>query len=196
VISATSKIPVSVMPDDRTLIAECLQGRTAAFGELISRYQDRLYNTLLRFLGNNEDARDILQEALLNAYLALENFKGDSQLYTWLYRIAMNTAMTHQRKERVALARKAQRGGAAEEPADHSAFSQPESNMVREEEGQRVQNALAKLSPEHRLVLLLKDMDGQKYEEMAVALDVPIGTIRSRLHRARLELRELLERAD
>jgi RNA polymerase sigma-70 factor (ECF subfamily) len=182
------------MPDDQRLITECLEGRTAAYGELVSRYQDRLYNTLLRFLGNAEDARDVLQDAFLNAYLALENFKGDSQLYTWLYRIAMNTAMTHKRKERVALSRKVHRGDAEEEPPDQSAFNRPESNMVRAEEGQRVQHALAKLSPEHRLVLILKDMDGQKYEEMAESLGVPIGTIRSRLHRARLELRELLER--
>jgi RNA polymerase sigma-70 factor (ECF subfamily) len=189
-----SKFPASVMTDDRKLITECLQGRTEAYGELVSRYQDRLFNTLLRFLGNAEDARDVLQEAFLNAYLALENFKGDSQLYTWLYRIAMNTAMTHKRKERVALSRRVNRSDAAEEPADRSAYNRPESNMVRTEEGQRVQDALAKLSAEHRLVLILKDMDGQKYEEMAAALDVPIGTIRSRLHRARLELRELLER--
>jgi RNA polymerase sigma-70 factor (ECF subfamily) len=182
------------MTDDRRLITECLNGRTAAYGELVSRYQDRLFNTLLRFLGNAEDARDVLQEAFLNAYLALENFKGDSQLYTWLYRIAMNLAMTHKRKERVALSRKVHHGEAADEPADRSAHNRPESNMVRSEEGQRVQDALAKLSPEHRLVLIMKDMDGQKYEEMAAALDVPIGTIRSRLHRARLELRELLER--
>jgi RNA polymerase sigma-70 factor, ECF subfamily len=182
------------MPDDQTLITECLQGRAAAYGELVSRYQDRLFNTLLRFLGNAEDARDVLQEALLNGYLALESFKGESQLYTWLYRIAMNTALSHQRKEKVALARKAGRGASGEEPADRSAYNQPESNMVREEEGRRVQNALARLSPEHRLVLILKDMDGQKYEDMAAALGVPIGTIRSRLHRARLELRELLKR--
>jgi RNA polymerase sigma-70 factor (ECF subfamily) len=194
VISVTSNLAARVMPDDQTLITECLQGRAEAYGELVSRYQDRLYNTLLRFLGNAEDARDVLQEALLNAFLALENFKGESQLYTWLYRIAMNTALTHQRKTRLAFARKAQRGSASEEPADRSVDSQPEANMVREEEGRRVQNALARLSPEHRLVLILKDMDGQKYEDMAVALNVPIGTIRSRLHRARLELRELLER--
>lgn len=173
-----------------------MAGRTAAFGELVSRYQDRLFNTLLRFLGNAEDARDVLQEAFLNAYLALENFKGDSQLYTWLYRIAMNTAMTHKRKERVALSKRVNRGESADEPADQSAYNRPESNMLRSEEGQRVQIALGKLSPEHRLVLILKDMDGQKYEEMAENLGVPIGTVRSRLHRARLELRELLERDD
>ncbi|CAN5588028.1 sigma-70 family RNA polymerase sigma factor [soil metagenome] len=194
VILATSNLAARVMPDDQTLITECLHGRAEAYGELVSRYQDRLFNTLLRFLGNAEDARDVLQEALLNAYLALENFKGESQLYTWLYRIAMNTALTHQRKTRLALARRGHRGHAAEEPADRSADNQPEANMIREEESRRVQKALARLSPEHRLVLILKDMDGQKYEDMAVALDVPIGTIRSRLHRARLELRELLER--
>jgi RNA polymerase sigma-70 factor (ECF subfamily) len=188
-----SNFPASVMTDDQTLITECLAGRKAAFGELVSRHQDRLFNTLLRFLGNAEDARDVLQEALLNAYLALEKFKGDSQLYTWLYRIAMNTAMTHKRKERVALSKRVSRADAAEEPADQSAYNRPESNMLRTEEGERLQNALGKLSPEHRLVLILKDMDGQKYEAMAEALDVPIGTVRSRLHRARLELRELLE---
>jgi RNA polymerase sigma-70 factor, ECF subfamily len=183
-----------VSTDDTRLITECLEGRTAAFGELVSRYQDRLYNAVLRLLNNAEDAQDVVQEAFLNAYQALDRFKGDSQLYTWLYRIAINTAMTLKRKERVALAKQASaRDRDAAELADRSAFNRPDDHMIRTEEERRVQLALQKLSPDHRLALILKDLEGQKYEEMAETLQVPIGTIRSRLHRARMELREILE---
>ncbi|HEV3119751.1 MAG TPA: sigma-70 family RNA polymerase sigma factor [Gemmataceae bacterium] len=182
-------------PDDHRLIAECLQGRTAAFGELVRRYQDRLYNTIVRLVGNAEDAQDVVQDAFVNAYQSLGNFKGDSQFFTWLYRIAVNTAISLKRKQRVVYSL---RGGHAEdggsEPVDNSDFSRPEHALEKTEQERRIQEALNRLSPEHRTVLVLKDIDGQKYEAMAETLGVPIGTIRSRLHRARIELREILER--
>src|SRR5947209_20587471 len=82
----------TVHADDHRLIAECLQGRTAAFGELVRRYQDRLYNTVYRLVDNAEDAHDGVQDAFLNAYPSLDSFKGDALCFTWLYRIAFNTA--------------------------------------------------------------------------------------------------------
>ncbi len=180
--------------DDQRLIAECLAGRTAAFGELVSRYQDRLYNTVYRLVDNAEDAQDVVQDAFLNAYQSLASFKGDSQFFTWLYRIAINTAISLKRKQRVALTIKAGRvGQGAAEPLDASEFSRPEHSMERAEQERQIQSALSRLSAEHRTVLILKDMEGQKYEDMAEILQVPIGTIRSRLHRARIELRELLQ---
>jgi RNA polymerase sigma-70 factor (ECF subfamily) len=187
----------TVSADDHCLIADCLKGNTAAFGVLVRRYQERLYNSIYRLVGNAEDAQDVIQDAFLNAYQSLNGFKGDSQFFTWLYRIAVNTAISHKRKQRVALRIEAGRDGEPGiEPHDPSDFSRPGHALEQAEQGQRIQQALARLSPEHRAVLVLKDMEGQKYETMAEVLQVPIGTIRSRLHRARLELRELLERMD
>lgn len=183
--------------DDQRLIAECLQGNTAAFGVLVRRYQERLYHSVYRLVENAEDAQDVVQDAFLNAYQSLEGFKGDSLFFTWLYRIAMNTAISFKRKHRV-MARM-ETGGNGEpgrEPFDPSEASRPEHALEQAELGARVRQALTRLSPEHRTVLVMKDMEGQKYETMAEVLQVPIGTIRSRLHRARLELRSLLEQSE
>ena len=181
--------------DDHRLIAECLQGDTAAFGVLVRRHQERLYNTAYRLVGNAEDAYDVVQEAFLSAYQSLDSFKGDSLFFTWLYRIAVNTAISLKRKRRAVVSIDAGRNGEQGiEPADPSELSRPGHAMEQAEQGRRIQEALARLSPEHRAVLVMKDMEGQKYETMAEVLQVPIGTIRSRLHRARLELRELLEK--
>jgi len=186
-----------VSDDDLRLIADCLQGDSAAFGELIRRYQDRLYNTVYRLVDNAEDALDVVQEAFLHAYQSLDSFKGDSLFFTWLYRIAVNTAISLKRKRRVVLSIDGTRNGEPlTEPLDPSEVVRPGHNLEQQEQEIRVRRALAKLSPEHRAVLIMKDMEGQKYETMAEVLQVPIGTIRSRLHRARLELREILEREE
>jgi RNA polymerase sigma-70 factor (ECF subfamily) len=186
----------TVSAEDRRLIAECLQGRTAAFEELVRGYQDRLYNTVYRLVDNADDAQDVVQDAFLNAYQSLDSFKGDSRFFTWLYRIAINAAISLKRKRKVALSIHG-RGDHPEvrhEPLDDSEFSRPGHALERADEERRIQAALNKLSPEHRAVLVLKDMEDQKYEAMAKILQVPIGTVRSRLHRARMELRSLLQR--
>jgi RNA polymerase sigma-70 factor (ECF subfamily) len=185
-----------VSADDRRLIAASLRGDTAAFGELVRRYQDRLYNTVYRLLDNAEDAQDVVQEAFLSAYQSLDSFKGDSQFFTWLYRIAVNTAISHRRKQRLGVSLGGRNGDGGVEPLDPSEEGRPGHALERQEEERRVQRALNRLSPEHRTVLVMKEMDGLKYEAMAEVLGVPIGTVRSRLHRARGELRELLERED
>ncbi len=183
--------------DDKPLIAECLQGNTAAFGELVRRYQERLYNSVYRLVGSAEDAQDVVQEAFLNAYQSLDGFKGDARFFTWLYRIAVNTAISHKRKHRTMVPMETQKNGEHSiEPHDPSEASRPEHALEQAEQQRRVRQALDRLSPEHRAVLVMKDLEGQKYETMAEILHVPIGTIRSRLHRARLELRELLEESE
>jgi RNA polymerase sigma-70 factor (ECF subfamily) len=184
-----------VSTDDRRLIAECLRGRTAAFCELAARYQDRLYNTVYRLVDNAQDAEDVVQETFLSAYQSLRSFKGDAQFFTWLYRIAMNTAISLKRKQKATLSIHASVNGEAPiEPPDVSESNRPGHALERREQESRIQRALKQLSPEHRAVLVLKDMEGQKYEAIAEILQVPIGTIRSRLHRARMELRTILSR--
>ena len=183
--------------DDQRLIAECLQGNTAAFGVLVRCYQERLYNSVYRLVENAEDAQDVVQEAFLNAYQSLDGFKGDSLFFTWLYRIAVNTAISLKRKQRATVRIDMGRNGEPLiEPLDPSEESRPGHALEQAEQGRRIREALARLSAEHRAVLVMKDMEGQKYETMAEILQVPIGTIRSRLHRARLELREVLEKSE
>ena len=183
--------------DDHHLIAECLRGNTSAFGVLVRQYQERLYNCVYRLVDNAEDTQDVVQEAFLNAYQSLDGFKGDSLFFTWLYRIAVNTAISLKRKRRVTVRMEMGRNGEQPmEPLDPSDQNRPGHALEQAEESQRVHEALGRLSAEHRTVLVMKDMEGQKYETMAEILQVPIGTIRSRLHRARLELRELLEKSE
>ncbi|MCI0684097.1 MAG: sigma-70 family RNA polymerase sigma factor [Gemmataceae bacterium] len=183
--------------DDHRLVTASLAGDTRAFEALVIRYQDRLFNTVFRLVDNAEDARDVVQEAFLSAYQSLGSFKGDSLFFTWLYRIAINSAISMKRKQRavVRLASGLESGTLAE-PADPSESTRPGRALEMAEEERRVHEALARLSAEHRAVLVLKDMEGRKYEEIAELLDVPIGTVRSRLHRARLDLRDILLQAE
>jgi RNA polymerase sigma-70 factor (ECF subfamily) len=182
-----------VNQDDRRLIADTLAGRTAAYGELVRRYQDRLYNTVVRVVDHADDAHDVVQETFVSAYVSLASFKGESEFYTWLYRIAFNTAVSWRRRRRPMVSLDAGRDpDNPAHPQDCSEESRPGASLERSEEASKLMIALARLSPEHREVLVLKDIDGLKYEEIADVAGIPIGTVRSRIHRARLELRDLL----
>lgn len=184
-------------PDDYSLIADCLKGNPASFGTLISRYQDRLYNTVYRLVDNPDDAADVVQEAFLSAYLSLKHFKGDSQFFTWLYRIAVNAAITHKRRRRHGIQPiKTSDSAPGVEPLDPAASNRPGHAMEMQETERKIHAALQKISPEFRAVLVMKDMEDMKYEEIAEILKVPIGTVRSRLHRARLEFKTMLEREE
>lgn len=180
--------------DDRRLINECVSGRTEAFGELVRRYQDRLYHAVLRTVDQPEDAFDVVQEAFLNAYQSIGSFKGDAEFYTWLYRIAFNAAVSQRRKRRAAVSLDAGRNGEpTADPADDATDTRPGESLERAEDEAKLYDAMKRMSGEHRAVLVMKDIDGLKYEQIAEVLSVPIGTVRSRLHRARLELRTLLD---
>jgi RNA polymerase sigma-70 factor (ECF subfamily) len=186
-----------VSRDDSALIALSVRGDHAAFGELVCRHQDRLFSTVYRLLGNVDDAQDVVQEAFLNAYQSLAGFKGDAQFFTWLYRIAVNLAISQRRKPRLVLHSDAfQPGRTAAEPLDDSEHAQPSRALERDDDERVLQEALNRLTPEHRTVLVLKELEDRKYEEIAEILQVPIGTVRSRLHRARLELRDILHTVD
>jgi len=179
--------------DDAQLIVQALAGQTAAFGQLVQKYQDRLHNTVVHVVGNAEDAKDVVQEAFVQAFLKLESFQGISAFYTWLYRIAFNVAATYHRRrgamrsaEQIALA-----GGHLRNSV--SATDGPSERLESEERCRQVRYAISQLAEEYRVVLVLREMDGCCYETIAEILDLPVGTVRSRLHRARMQLREQLK---
>jgi RNA polymerase sigma-70 factor (ECF subfamily) len=181
--------------DDLSLVEACRGGQTEAFGALVRRYQERLYPTIVRLIGSSEDAEDVLQDTFVRAFERLDQFHGDSSFYTWLYRIAINLALSGYRRRRVRGSLKRSRMWSApvsSEPADVSSESDPTISLERAEREKIVERALEKLGPEHRAVVILKDFDGHRYEEISAILGVPVGTVRSRLHRARCELRDLL----
>lgn len=177
--------------DDLVLVERTLSGDTRAFEELVLRYQDRLYNAVVHTVGCADEARDIVQEAFLSAYSKLASFQGNASFYTWLYRIGFNASISFRRKRRPILSVDPQRDEQGIEPVDR--HESPEAPMQRAERVAQVQQALQQLSEEHRRILVLREMDGHDYEAISDMLDLPIGTVRSRLHRARLQLKEALE---
>ena len=178
---------------DAELIAESLRGQTEAFGQLVVRFQNRLFHSLCSMLGSVEDARDVAQDTFVQAFQKLHTFRGQSAFYSWLFRIALNTAASHRRKrQRVLVSIEAAREQAGVELPDMHPQSMPESGMETMERQAAVRTALGELTEEFRTVLVLKEIDGLRYEEIAEIVDCPIGTVRSRIHRARLEMRSRL----
>ena len=178
---------------DQTLIDSCLAGRREAFGQLVDRYQNRLFHSLLHMLGSTEDAQDAAQDAFVHAFEKLGTYRGQSQFYSWLFRIAFNTAVSAKRRtRRMSVSLEARRDVSGQEPSDLNPSSEPSFAMDVSDRQRIVQQALAELSEEFRTALVLKEIDGMSYDEIADVLQVPLGTVRSRIHRARLELREKL----
>jgi RNA polymerase sigma-70 factor (ECF subfamily) len=178
--------------EDAQLIDEALAGNKDAFGQLVLRYQNRLFNTVVHVVGCRSAAEDVVQDAFVQAFVKLETFQRASAFYTWLYRIAVNLAISHRRRKRPELSVEAQReSGSHNEPIDAS--EGPTDPVEREERIAQVHQAMNVLNDEHRAVLVLREMEGLCYERIAEILDLPVGTVRSRLHRARIQLRERLQ---
>lgn len=180
--------------DDQLLIEQCLAGDTQAFGELVLRYQDRIFNALVMMVSSHEDARDLAQEAFVHAFRKLSSFRGDSQFYTWLFRIAVNATISFRRKHarRKTISVEAARESSGLEPADDSPDLNPSHSLETTEQQAVVRKALSELSDDFRTALVLTEIEGMSYEEAASICECPIGTIRSRVHRARAELKEKL----
>jgi RNA polymerase sigma-70 factor (ECF subfamily) len=152
----------------------------------VRRYQDRLYPTVFRLTGCAEDALDLLQEAFLRAFQKLDRFNGESSFYTWVYRIAINLALSNLRKRRHAST------GTPIDPPDDRGGDDPARSLMQAERDEQIQQALDALAPDHRTIVVMKEFDDLRYEEIGAILGIPVGTVRSRLHRARLELRQRL----
>lgn len=185
-----------MITDDQLLIERCRSGHPEAFGDLVSKYQRRLVRTLGTLLGNGHDALDVAQDAFLKAYLNLDSFRGDAAFYSWLFRIAWNGAATLRRKQRVRASASldAIREMSGSEPDDLSPTSDPTRALQISEDQQLLRQSLNELAEDYRTALILKEIEGLSYEEIASLTDCPIGTVRSRIHRARQELRAKLDR--
>lgn len=181
-------------------------GDRAAYGLLVVAYQDRIYNAMLRMVGDREEARELTQEAFTRGLAKLDNFRGDSSPFTWLFRIAMNLALTQLRREsrrRVfSLDQPCGKDGAGHGQDQASglmersaqAHDSPPEELERREEQEMVLAALGRVDADYRAVLVLRDIEGVDYQQMGQLLELPLGTIKSRLFRARLALRDELKK--
>jgi RNA polymerase sigma-70 factor (ECF subfamily) len=172
---------------DLELVKRVQRGDKTAFDLLVLKYQHRIGAVIGRFVPDYAESQDIAQESFIRAYRAIANFRGDSQFYTWLYRIAVNTAKNHL----VAMKRRPPTSDVEAEDAEHFAGGRmqdhdtPEHELLREEIAREVSETVAALPEELRTAITLREMDGLSYEEIAEAMDCPIGTVRSRIFRAR-----------
>ncbi len=196
----------SQTPPDDALVAATRAGDRDAYKTLVERYQSRIFAMALDIVKSREDAEDVVQESFVKAFLSLDKFKGESSFFTWLYRIAFNMAVDVKRKS-------ARRGGNHFEykeslgvspsgrseadsgetlgaPVQH--VEGPHEALARKQTGQKIQEVLRELSDDHRAVITLREIDGLNYDEIAEALDVPRGTVMSRLCYARKALQKAL----
>ncbi|MGE5560219.1 MAG: sigma-70 family RNA polymerase sigma factor [Chloroflexota bacterium] len=184
------------MDSDEVLAGRCQRGDMTSFTELVNRYKDRVFNLALRMLHNRHDAEDLAQETFLNVYRAIASFHTDERFSTWIYKIASNLCIDRLRKRRynsLSLDAPVQEGEELyRQIPDWSHAPEPiyEQSELRED----VQAAIDQLPAKYRMIILLRHMQDMAYEEIAVIMDLPIGTVKTRLFRAREILRRHLER--
>jgi RNA polymerase sigma-70 factor (ECF subfamily) len=185
-------------PTDEQLIAGVLAGDDGSYGMLVTRYKDLVYTIAVRIVGDEDDAEDVAQETFLRAYRALPRFRGDSKFSSWLYRIATNRALTHlKRRRRRAPTVDIDAGPHVEGGALESAGrDDPERLVLDDEFRRRVRAAVLELPEQYRVVVTLFYLEERSYKEVAATLGIPMGTLKTHLHRARALLRELLTRQD
>jgi RNA polymerase sigma-70 factor, ECF subfamily len=192
-----SSSPIGI-DDEAGIVAQARLGDAKAFSELLRRYEGKIFRLALHITQNREDAEDVLQEAFLKAYEHLDQFQGQSKFYTWIVRIAVNQALMKLRK------RKSDRSVSLDDTIDTgedkvareiAAWDEnPEQRYTREEMNQILTSAIEELAPIYRAVFVLRDVDGLSTEEASEALDLSVPAVKSRLLRARLQLRDKLTR--
>ena len=178
-------------PSDNQIIDSVLAGNAEAYGQLVTRYQDRLFHSLLRVTGSTEEAEDVAQESFVQAFVKLSSFQRKSQFFTWLYRIAFNTSVSRNRRRRPTISIDATNAASGSEPRDEQASASE--SLEEQERAAAVHAALAELPEEYRKILILRELESCSYDDISSILDMPVGTVRSRLHRARIQLRDVLK---
>jgi RNA polymerase sigma-70 factor, ECF subfamily len=195
-VTPTTSVPTGF--DESSLVAQAKAGDQAAFSELVTHYERKIYRLAKNITRNDEDAEDVLQDAFLKAYTHLDSFKGDSKFYTWIVRIAVNEALMRLRK------RKTDRTVPLDEPVELGEETvareiavwedNPEQRYSKEEWRHILDEAVADLKPDFRTVFVLRDIEEVSTEETAETLGISVPAVKSRLLRARLALRETLTR--
>lgn len=196
-------MPESTAPDsgevpDTELVRRSQDGDTRAFDELVTRYRGRVYAMTYQLIQNETEAWDLAQEAFIKAWKALPRFKGDSAFYTWLYRITHNVTYDWLRKRKIQTdgefddSRTEHRVAAGAEAVPRG-DSSPDDALSHSELGTRIAAAIDELSPDHKEAILLREVQGLSYDEIAQSMDCSIGTVMSRLFYARKKLQTLLQ---
>jgi RNA polymerase sigma-70 factor (ECF subfamily) len=177
--------------EETEMISRCQQGDQEALKEIYDKYHTKVYRIAYGVVRQKEDALDIVQEVFIKLFHSIKNFKGRSQFYTYLYRMAMNTAIDHTRKGGKRFVSSLDEEGSFE-PSD-GAEKGPERILLQKELEQRVKVAMDKLSAEQKAAIIFRDVEGLSYQEMAEAMGCSIGTVMSRLHYGRKRMQEFLK---
>ncbi|WP_144210180.1 RNA polymerase sigma factor RpoE [Shewanella donghaensis] len=181
---------------DQQLVERVQRGDKNAFNLLVQKYQNKVMSLISRYIRNQADIADVAQEAFIKAYRALPNFRGESAFYTWLYRIAVNTAKNHL----VSQSRKTPANSVDAEEAEYyegsdalKEFASPERLVLSEEINRVIFETLESLPEELKVAISLRELDGMSYEDIANIMDCPVGTVRSRIFRARESIDKKLQ---
>lgn len=187
---------MALSDEEARFIAALRRRDERAFNALLLRFQDRVFNLVRRLVGSPEEARDVTQEVFVTVFEKIETYRGDASLATWLYRIAANQAKNRikylsRRKEKQSESLDAMTVPPTESRLS-AAIPRPDQAVARERVARLVDRALGELDDEQRLVVVLRDVEGQSYEDIAEITGLQLGTVKSRIHRARTRLKELL----
>lgn len=177
------------MKDQEKIIARARRGDADAFEQLVVAYRDQVFRLALRMCGSEADADEVAQEAFLSAWKALPNFRGESQFSTWLYQLTTHAAIDLMRREKRQIAADITEVSAAD-PAPS-----PQQQAEQSEQREIVRDAILQLAPEQREVVVLRFMEELSYEEIGAVLKLPSGTVKSRLNRAKAQLKEILSKS-
>lgn len=178
------------MKDQENIIARARRGDADAFEQLVIAYRDQVFRLALRMCGNEADADEVAQEAFLSAWKALPNFRGDSQFSTWLYQLTSHAAIDLLRREKRQIAAEDITEVSVSDPAPS-----PQQQAERSETRQAVRDAMGQLSPEYRQIVVLRFLQELSYEEIGAVLKLPPGTVKSRLNRAKAQLKDILSKS-
>jgi RNA polymerase sigma-70 factor (ECF subfamily) len=174
--------------DERALVERCRSGDDTAFGELVERYKDLVYGVVYRMLSDRSQVDDLAQEVFLKVHRGLPYFRGDARLSTWIYRIVQNVCSEARVRSRPTVSLEADR-----EDGPRGEYGKADAAFAELELRDRLEKAIAQLPENYRLLIAAHYMQGVQYEALAEALDIPLGTVKTHLHRAKRRLRELLE---
>lgn len=187
---------MSSADEDASYVARVRDGDVAAFDFLVTKYRERLFSVVYNLTSNREDAADLTQEAFIKAFSSIHRFQGKSSFFTWLYRIAVNTSLSHLKKHRMrrffSLENITEEASSAEVVEALSVKTRTEKGALVSELQERLNEALQKLSPKHRTVVVLFEIEGLSHQEIAGILGCSVGTVRSRLHYAKQQLQAYL----